>query len=163
MREPLVLYSTNTLLAYRINQQYYGEIHYVWCSPFFSAAADSIDVAMPPSSTPCDICRQYLDDVQRQDQHSSIIRRNREGIKRGLDAKLEEGVITPEQFRQIEEVVSDSSLADFRPLLYIIPYKSVRRMIRPALPHEKAHPFSPEYVIERLPRLRFDVLDWSWR
>ena len=163
MREPLVLYSTNTLLAYRINQQYYAGLHYVWCSPFFSGSADSIDVAMPPSSTPCDICFQYLNDIQRQDQHSKIIEQNQAGLQRGIKAKRAEGTISSEQYEEIRNVIMRSSMDAFRPLVYVIPFKAVRKLVRPAHPHEKANPFSPEYVIERLPRSRFDVLDWRWR
>lgn len=163
MREPLVLYSTNTLLAYRINQQYYGEIHYVWCSPFFSGSADSIDVAMPPSSTPCDICFRYLEDIQRQDRHSQTIHQNQTGLRRGIRAKRKEGAISPEKYKEIWDLVLKSPLEAFRPLVYVIPFEGVRKLARRALPHEKAHPFSPEYVIERLPRSRFDVLDWRWR
>ncbi|HKI00593.1 MAG TPA: hypothetical protein VKK31_01300 [Thermoanaerobaculia bacterium] len=163
MPDPLVLYSANTLLAYRINERYYHQNHFAWCAPFFSVSGDSIDIPMPPSSTPCDICRKYLDDIQRQDRHSSSIHNNREGLRSGMAAKREAGVITPEQHQEIERIVSEASVGDFRPLLYIIPFNSVRDLIQPVPPHQKAHPFSPEYKIEDLPRSRFDVLDWQWR
>jgi hypothetical protein len=114
MPDPLVLYSVNTLMAYRINEHFYGQIHYVWCSPFFNAGATSaLDNQAPPSSTPCDICRAYLDDVQRQDRHSAAIRNNRSGIKSGLAAKRADGVISAEQHRELEKIVSKAPLESF--------------------------------------------------
>ena len=161
MPEPLVLYSANTLLAYRINEEFYRQRHFVWCSPFFSASAASIDVQMPPSSTPCDICRTYLNDVTRRDWHSVKLGDNRAGLKQGMDSKLADGVITDEQYRELDEIVSRSSFDDFRPLLYIIPFAGVRKLVETVSPLKRAHPFSREYVIRHLPRSRFDVLDWG--
>lgn len=164
MTDPLVLYSVNTLMAYRINEHFYGQIHYVWCSPFFNASATSaLDNQAPPSSTPCDICRAYLDDVQRQDRHSAAIRNNRSGIKSGLAAKRADGVISAEQHRELEKIVSKAPLEAFRPLLFVIPFQGVADRVEEVPISERAHPFSREYRIFRLPRSHFDVLDWTWR
>ena len=163
MPDPLVLYSANTQLAYRINEHFYGQIHFVWCSAFFSATPRSIDLEMPPSSTPCDICRKYLEDISRRDLHSRSLQDNRAGLQKGVEAKLAERVITEEQYLELEELVSKASLDEFRPLLYIIPFEGVRDLVQPVPPLQRAHPFSPEYEIKRLPRSRFDVLDWTWR
>ena len=164
MPDPLVLYSVNTLLAYRINEHFYGQLHYVWCSPFFSSTSlSAIDVPMPPSATPCDICQTYLEDIARQDRHSSRLRENRAGLKKGVRAKLSEQVINREQYREINNIVKRASLDDFRPLVYVIPFAGVRDLVELAPPNQRAHPFSREYRIERLPRSCFDVLDWRWR
>jgi hypothetical protein len=164
MPDPLILYSANTQLAYRINEHFYGQTHFVWCNAFFSATSPrSIDVEMPPSSTPCDICRNYLEDITRRDRHSLSLRTNRVGLQKGMKAKLAERVITEEQYLELEELVSKASLDEFRPLLYVIPFEGVRDLAKPVPPLQRAHPFSPEYKIKRLPRSRFDVLDWIWR
>jgi len=163
MPDPLVLYSANTLLAYRINEHFYGQSHFVWCNPFFSASAASRDVQMPPSSTPCDICRTYLNDIARRDWHSASLRDHKTGLKKGMDSKLAGRVITDDQYRELDEIVSKASLDDFRPLLYIIPFAGVRKLVEAVSPLQRAHPFSREYVIRYLPRSRFDVLDWEWR
>ncbi|MEA2599053.1 MAG: hypothetical protein QOF89_45 [Acidobacteriota bacterium] len=164
MSDPLVLYSVNTLLAYRINEQFYQQIHFVWCNPYFSATSPrAIDVQMPPSSTPYDICRKYLEDIARGDRHSSSFRDNRAGLETGMRLKLAEGVITEEQFQELDDIVAKASLDEFRPLLYIIPFEGVRELAQLPRPSQRAHPFSPEYRIERLSRSRFDVLDWLWR
>lgn len=164
MPEPLILYSANTQLAYRINEHFYQQTHYVWCNPFFSATSTrAIDVQMPPSSTPCDICRTYLEDIARRDLNSHNLERNRSGLQKGMKFKLRERVITEEQHQELKEIVAKAALDEFRPLLYIIPFEGVQDLARPAPRRQRAHPFSPEYVIERLPRSRFDVLEWSWR
>jgi hypothetical protein len=163
MSAPLILYSTNTLLAYRINQIYYRERHFVWCNPYFSASAPSIDVQMPPSSTPSDICRSLFGDVSQEDVHSLKIQSNRDGIRKGASSKRNADQITEEQFREIDQIVSAAKLADFRPLLYVIPYHLVAEQARPVPPADRAHPFSQEYIIKDLPRPSFDVLEWSWR
>jgi hypothetical protein len=164
MSDPLVLYSVNTLLAYRINEHFYGQMHYVWCSPFFTASGTSLlDVPAPPSSTPCDICRTYLDDVLRQDRHSAAIRNNRNGIKSGLEIKRADGVISAEQHQELEEIVSKAPLEDFRPLLFVIPVQGIADLVEEVPLLQRAHPFSREYRIECLPRSHFDVLDWIWR
>src|SRR4051794_30454429 len=113
MSYPLVLYSANTLLAYRINEQFYQQIHFVWCNPFFSATSPrAIDVQMPPSSTPCDICRTYVEHIERGDRNSLILQNNRSGLRRGMDSKLAEGIITQQQFLQLEGIVEEAPLAD---------------------------------------------------
>jgi hypothetical protein len=164
MPDPLILYSANTQLAYRINEHFYGQIHFAWCSAFFSATSPrSIDVEMPPSSTPCDICRNYLEDITRRDLHSLRLWNNRSGLEKGIKLKLAERVITEEQYRELKDIVARAALDEFRPLLYVIPFEGVRDLVESVPPSQRAHPFSPEYRIERLPRSRFDVLDWIWR
>ncbi len=37
MGEKLILYSTNTWIAYKIAQKYYKDEHYIWCTPIFDA------------------------------------------------------------------------------------------------------------------------------
>ena len=77
--------------------------------------------------------------------------------------KLAERVITGEQYRELKKIVEQAALDEFRPLLYVIPFAGVRDLVKPAPLLQRAHPFSPEYRIKRLPRSRFDVLDWTWR
>lgn len=164
MADPLVLYSVNTLLAYRINERFYGQVHHVWCSPFFSASSVSpLDAEMPPSSTPCDLWKRFLDDIGRQDWHSASISRNKSGLQRGMELRRSEGFITARQQSEIEEIVKNATFRDFRPLLYVIPFHGVRSLVQTAPLQERAHPFSPEYTINRLTRSLFDVLEWPWR
>src|SRR6185295_1531942 len=157
---PLALYSTNTLLAYRFNQRYYGELHYVWSSPYFSAkSAPPLDVQTPPSSTPDDIFKSFRDAIDREDAHSDGIRRNIAGLRRGMSSKLAAGVIGEEQYRELEQMLAAAKFSEFRPLLYVIPYQGVADLVKNVPFADKAAPFALEYIIESLPRSRFDVLE----
>jgi hypothetical protein len=158
--DPLILYSTNTWLAYVIGERFYGGEHYVWCTPDFDARALArIDQTTPPSSSPAEIYRDLFEDVRRGDQHSSKIKDNKAGILRGVADKRAAGVISDEEQRDIVSTLDRASGRDFRPLLYVIPYDRVSGIIQFAPVELRAHPLSQEYVIERLPRRDFDVLE----
>lgn len=162
MRDPLVLYSTNSLLSYRIAQKYYGEMHFVWCAPFFNYnSAPSLDVNIPPSSSPSEIYRCLYEDITRGDQHSIKIELNKAGILRGANAKERIKVITEAARLEIYAMVRRAEMADFRPLLYVIPYPPVTGLIQEVPIEERAHPFSVEYRIENLHRDLFDVIQFG--
>lgn len=160
MADPLILYSTNTWLAYVIGERFYGGEHYVWCTPDFDARALArIDQTAPPSSSPAEIYRDLFEDVRRGDQHSSKIKDNKAGILRGVADKRAAGVISDEEQRDIVSTLDRAGGRDFRPLLYVIPFDRVSGIIQSAPVELRAHPLSQEYVIERLPRRDFDVLE----
>ncbi len=159
---PLILYSVNTYLAYAINERYYGRVHYVWCSEVFDAHTHSAlgrYANTPPTSNPRDIYRNLYEEVKRGDRHSAKIQENRRRILRGAERKLEAGIITPEQFNEIEQIVVSVELSEFRPVLYLIPYHNVAGSVREATVAERAHPLSLEYIIEALDRQHFDPIE----
>jgi len=157
----LVLYSTNTWLAHKVSKEYYDDFHFVWCSPYFSARSVSgYDYTNPPSSSPGEIYDRLFADVAAGDRHSAKIKDNRWGIIEGAEKKCLEGRITRKQLREIREVVKDAEMLKFRPLLYIIPFASVVNMIKDAPIHARANPLSKEYIIERLPRSHFDIIEF---
>jgi len=154
-----LLYSVNTALAYNISAQYYGGLHYVWCSPIFSARNHPDFVATPPpTSCPSDIYHNLAEEVRRRDAHSAKIGENRTGLVTGARYKHERGVITAEELNAIEEIAAAAETADFRPLLYVIPFASVSHLLREVPVAERAHPLSPEYIIEELPTDLFDAI-----
>lgn len=158
---PLLLYSTNTWLSYQIAQRFYGQVHYVWCTPYFDmqhGSGSSYGVA--PTSAPMEIYRNLSAEVRMGDTHSSKIAENKSGISRGAAAKLSAGVITSAQQVEIEAIVTRSPVQDFRPLLFVIPYDKVASLVVPVAVEQRAHPLSGEYVITELPRSHFDVLEF---
>lgn len=160
MRDPVVLYSTNTWLAYGIAQTYYNEIHYVWCTPYFSSDASSgYDYTIPPSSSPSEIYAGLYKDVNQGDRHSAKIEMNKAGILKGAIAKEKAGVINKRQRLEIYSIVRRAETKDFRPLLYVIPFQPVTRLLKEVPVEERAHPMSVEYKIEQLPRRYFDVVE----
>jgi hypothetical protein len=161
MPDPLILYSTNTQLAFKINEDYYHQAHYVWCNPYFHAdSALKLTTDMPPSSTPRDIFREFQQGIERKDLHSSSLRRNREGLVTGITAKLKAGIITQDQYKELQDMVAAATPEYFRPLLYVIPFQGVANLVKPVAPVDRAALLSREFVIEKLPRSLFDVL---WR
>jgi hypothetical protein len=159
MKEPLLLYSTNTWLAYAIAERYYGGVHYVWCSPVYDGSTAERHVNIPPSSSPADLYRSLLLDTERGERHSELLEKNRKGLDGGAKAKLLAGKITEMDQAEIGKAIKTADLRDFRPVLYVIPFERVRGMVVEVPVPERAHPMSVEYRIEELPRDCFDLLE----
>ena len=154
-----VLYSTNTWLAYNIARMFYGDLHYVWCSPVFdSRCRPAMQAAPPPTSCPGDIYFSLMEEVRRKDRHSAKISENRLGILKSAVVKQDAGVITDDELREITAVVEAADAQDFAPLLYVIPYDGVSGLIKEVPVGQRAHPLSEEFVIEALPGDLFDVI-----
>ncbi|HEX6145006.1 MAG TPA: hypothetical protein VFZ01_19990, partial [Geminicoccaceae bacterium] len=157
----LLLYSTQTLLAYRINQRYFQGQHWVWCSPYRGFASTAMyDSAVPPSSSPLEIYRNLHQEVRRTEHHSDRINANREGLLKGAESKLRQGVIDDATAYEIAAVLERAERADFAPLLYVIPFSLVSGQVRVVPVEHRAHPLSDEYHIEALHRDCFDVIEF---
>lgn len=157
----LLLYSTQTWLAYAIAAKYYGDEHYVWCTPYFNGTTKQTLApgANPPSSTPDNIAKSLREDIALGDLHSAKIDANRTGLRRGAQVMLQAGVITFQQSVDIGTVIDASRLADFRPLVFVIPVTGVDGLVEDVPVQDKAHPLSEEYIIRNLPRQAFDVIE----
>lgn len=150
-----LLYSINSWLAYKIAENFYSNNHYVWCSPLFNAKGVN-----PPSSDPFEICNGLLKDVEGRDKHSAKISLNKTGIIQGADIQVKNGVIDNTQRLDIIDIVNNNAeIEDFRPLVYIVPYEDVKSLVKTASIKLTAGLFSKEFIIESLPRDKFDVID----
>jgi hypothetical protein len=78
---------------------------------------------------------------------------------RGAEAKRAAGVISDAEQNDILSILDQASGRDFRPLLYVIPFDRVRTIVEAAPVELRAHPLSREYILARLPRADFDVLE----
>lgn len=160
----IVLYSASSWLAYVIAERYYGGNHYIWCTPHFDpSSVPSINYTVPPSSSPAEIYRNLREDVKRGDRHSAKIAANKAGILRGMEFKLASGDITPEQASEIASIVDAAEPQDFRPLIFVVPFILVEKSLRSVPVSQRAHPLSDEFIIDRLPREHFDVIDFDGR
>ena len=156
---PLVLYSTGTWLAYAIAERFYGGLHHVWCTPFFAPESTlAVNYKVPPSSSPFAIYRGLRDDVACGDQYSTKIEANKAGILNGAQVKLAAGAIGQREATDISLIVEKAQTCDFAPLIFIIPFDGVRDRIHEVPVEQRAHPLSVEFVIESLPRERFDII-----
>jgi len=161
MARPLLLYSTNTWLAYTIAETYYQGEHYVWCTPFFSPRSAPGYANVPPTSCPSSIYHALREEVAAGDRHSTKVKENRTGIIKGANVKKAARLIDVAQEQEIIDIVNSAETRDFRPLLYLIPFAAVAGLLQDVPVANKAHPLSVEYLIERLPRASFDVIDFE--
>lgn len=159
MKEPLVLYSTNTWLAYAIAERYYGGVHYAWCSPVYDGRRTASHVNIPPTSSPAEIYRLLPAEVERGERHSTVLEKNRKGLGKGLQARQAEGLVPAAQQEEIANTIASADIRDFRPVLYVIPFECVRGTVVDVPVRERAHPLSIEYRVERLSRDCFDMLE----
>jgi len=156
----LFLYSTTTWLAYAIGRKFYGGEHFVWCSPYFDASKIEGEANLPPTACPKEIYLSLSEEVARGDRHSVKIKSAKKGIMFGARAKRSAGVITDVQVQEIADILSNAEVRDFKPLLMVISYSAVDHLLRAVAVKDRAHPLSPEYIIDRLPQAAFDVLDF---
>ena len=164
MPEPLVFYSTNTLLAYHISELYYGNKHFVWCTPHFDSWTGTGTYTVPDSSSPKQIFVDLYRAVSKMDKHSTKIKENKVGLKKGVAAKRAAGIINDAQAKQILGLIKKAESGHFTPYLYVIPYALVRDQLIEVPLEERANPAAEEYKILELPRSCFDRIDYaSWR
>jgi hypothetical protein len=78
---------------------------------------------------------------------------------RGAEANRDAGAISETQRSEIASIVRDAEIRDFEPLVYLIPYGRVSRLVKEVPVEERAHPLSEEYAIESLPRRLFDIIE----
>ncbi len=158
----IVLYSTNSWLAYIIGERYYSGKHYVWCTPHFDpSSVIPINYTIPPSSSPMEIYTGLSEDVKRGDRHSTKIAANKAGLLRGMEHKRNVGDITDELASEISSIIDASELRDFRPIIFVIPYHLVKNKLSKVPVSQRAHPLSVEFTIDQLPRDCFDVIDFG--
>jgi hypothetical protein len=155
-----IYYSCNNWLSYQICQRYYGQRHYAWCAPYFDARSKlSSHNSVPPSSNPHDIYWSLRRDVDGRDRHSIKVAEIRRGIQKGAALNLKAGNIDTMQYREILDIVKQSQLQDFAPLMFVIPHHNVATLLACVPVKLRAHPLSEEYIIRSLPRDLFDAFE----
>lgn len=147
-----ILYSVGTSLAYKISKRYYNNVHFVWCTSNFHS------LKQPPTSNPLTICRRYLEQIAGSDRHTVEIEKNISGILAGAKYKLDNGIITDEQYKDISMILSVSEYESFYPVLYIIYSNRVKSKCVEVSKKDCASDASIEYKIAQLEEDEFDVI-----
>ncbi|WP_339880642.1 hypothetical protein [uncultured Algoriphagus sp.] len=153
-----ILYSTMTTLAYNINKKYYGDKHFLWCTPYFGSDFQSPHFTVPPSSSPMEIYKMLKNEIDGSDFHNTKITLNRRGIRKGADIMLKLGRINEDAH---EEIIAISKLAkdqQFRPLLCVISRLEAVPYYNKIDIKDKANPLSHEYIVSDLPQSAFDII-----
>jgi len=153
-----ILYSTMCRAAYDINSQFYGGLHYMWCTPYFGSAVNSLHYTVPPSSSPLGIYRQLRGEIDGSDQHGEKIPRLRLGIRKGAMAMAKRGRITEASMQEIKAISWKLDRQHFGPLICVIPRIDALRYSRRPGVDERANPLSLEYILEDVPHSAFDVI-----
>lgn len=162
MDKNLLYYSTNTKLAFLLNERFYFSKHYVWCSPVFNPEKlNEYDYRsrIPVSSSPYKIYINLKDDVSSKDLHSNKIDQNRTGLKKGAAKMLERGIIDENDFGRIIKIIDKASIEDFEPILYLIPENLVSSKLRVVDVEDAANPLSSEFQIEELSKNEFEIIE----
>lgn len=148
----ILLYSTCTELAYKVNKRYYNDIHFVWCT-------DSFDAALQPgTSNPRTMCTRYLDQIIKNDKHAVEIYNNKAGILKGAKEKLAQGIINDEQYKEISYRVAYADMTEFYPVIYLIDKKAVKSKLEVVDKKDAASDSSVEYIIRELKNTEFEVI-----
>jgi hypothetical protein len=152
----LYLYSTNTLLAYRIAVTFFKSLFRVY-------AAEAFDVRNNwPSSNPKHFYEEFARIAETGDimdpRYNIIV----QGLRSAAEKKLDKDEIDDEQMAEIEEIFSriPHQMHFFIPLIYIIDRKEVDRHGKAKLQQYegKMKDKRVEYIIEDLKREEFEVI-----
>ncbi|AUD00988.1 hypothetical protein [Spirosoma pollinicola] len=157
----MILYSTNVFLKYHIQQKYFNDVHYVWCSELFDSKTASIyspGSLVPPSSNPADIYRQLKADVSGGDSHSAkIVEQRASIIARATEWEIN-GVINSLVKDDIIYIATNGSINYWRPLIYVIPKAPLITRLH-TVPASKCAGLGTEYIINDLNRAEFDIIE----
>jgi hypothetical protein len=114
----------------------------------------------PTSSSPADIYQLYQQAIKSGDRHSLVITNNKSGLRNGALKQKEAGVINEQQLADINWIIDEAELIDFKPLLYVIPFtEAIARIAKEVSVRDRANPFSEEYLIEQLPNGLFQAIE----
>lgn len=155
INNPVFLFSQTTKLAYSINEKYYNNEHYVWCSEFIH------DPNQPPTSDPVARCNQLLKTIKTGDRHAPEINEHLAGILAGAAAKRKSNVISAEEHKLIRTSLNINILSYelFIPLIYIIDYSKVKDRCKHIEPWDKASDSSSEILITDLKPDEYTIID----
>jgi hypothetical protein len=153
-----VLYSTMTTLAYNINMQYYGGLHYMWCTPYFGSDYKSPHFTVPPSSSPLEIYNTLSKEIDAADLHGTKIKLNRMGIRKGATHMEKMGRITKDELSDIIAISKTAQPQQFKPILCVISRIEAVSYAQKVAIKNKANPLSHEYIVADLPQSAFDLI-----
>jgi hypothetical protein len=162
--ENILYYSTNTYLAYWLSETFYNSKHFVWCSPVFDPEIlNDYDNRknIPPSSSPYKIYVAFFEDVARIDSHSSKIRENKSGLKKGAIIQRSLNLIDDADLVKITKIIDTAPMNYFRPLIYLIPKPAVQHKVIEVEVEISANPLSVEYQIIDLKSNEFEIIEFK--
>ena len=157
-----VLYSTNVLLKLLIQEQFFGDMHYVWCSECFDSSKEyaySGRALVGSTSNPADIYRELRRAVETSDQHCLKIKEQKASLSALAVRAAGSGDISTQSKEDIVHMVETAAMGHWRPVIYVIPANASVRKKAQEVPRRKCASAGPEYIIPDLRRSAFDVIE----
>lgn len=99
-----------------------------------------------------------MEQIIKRDRHATEIDNNKVGILKGATEKLNQGIITKEQYDEIRMRVAYASDEEFYPVIYLINKKAVKKRLTVVSKSDAASDSSIEYIIKDLKRNEFDLV-----
>lgn len=159
-QKPILLWSASNAMKFRISRDYLGA-HRVWCSPVFEAASAGRyqpGGTAAASSDPASIYRALHKDVTTKDKHSDAIKRQKDSLTALALQFKADGKLDDTRAAEIVALLDKAEVADWRPLLYVIPYTTVEnRLIR--VPASQWAAMEPEFIVPDLTESEFHVIE----
>lgn len=156
-----VLYSANPRIKLVIQERFRNNLHYVWCAEQFDsskASAYSAAALTAPSSDPKKIYDGLYEDCARSDRHSAKIKDMKSSLIALAGEWSSAGECSAEQAQEIVFLANQESFDLWRPLLYVIPRKTVEAKLR-LVPVDRRASAGLEYIIPDLARHEFDIME----
>jgi hypothetical protein len=158
---PLVLYSTQTYLKFRIQQDFIGK-HRVWCSQVFDAEKQNpyeLGSGQAPTSDPKAIFKDlWAAAVTKPDDHNAKITGQRTVLLGLAVSWCVDGLIAEDDRDEIVAIVQAARITEWRPLLFVIPFALVeKRVIN--VPRKDRASSEPEYIVPDLVTNEFDIIE----
>ena len=144
---PTFLYSTQLSVAWAINNAFYEDKHYCWCSPDFGNK--------PHSSSPRGLLRTYLEELNDTDQGGIIMTAKLPAIRRAAENIL---ATDPARLKECLEILASFRLAECYPVLYVMAYERVQDRIVNKPWSERASTWSAEILVTNVTSDDFDIL-----
>jgi hypothetical protein len=148
-----------------IAEKYRGGTYFAWVCEYFDsereAPAGSSGVMIAPSSNPRKIYEDLLGEYKSQEEHPRLIRDYRKTFRRLAKTWLANSEISQAQYDEIIASIQATSWRIWKPVLYIIPHRSIdpKRITLVKRPDRAG--YGPERQIADLRRDEFDFIDLS--
>ena len=153
-----ILYSAVSKVSVAINREFYGDLHFMWCSPYFGCEFNRPTFDNPPSSSPIEVYRLLKKETEGFDGHSQKILAVRIGLKSGADKMLMREKISYAQRDAIHTIADRVPDAQFQPLMCVVPLAEAKKHYQTTMIEDRANPLSHEYVVADLPGSGFDIV-----
>lgn len=157
---PLIMWSATNRVVHYVCTHFFPN-YYVWCSPVFDGDAVgryTRGAGQPPSSDPATIYRSLHTAVSKRDEHNGDVERQRKKLAAvALDLSTQ-GAISVEDAQEAVTYVQNAHISDWKPMIYVIPYTSVKGRVL-SVPRGHRASGAPEYVISDLREGEFEAIE----